>query len=279
MKQKLLGVILILQILFISFPVLAINFTPEDTYNSVVIVYTNSGIGSGFCVKENLIITNAHVIGSYKTVAINLYDKSTIKGEVIKVDLENDMAVIQIEKSLTPLSFCSESKIGDEVYAIGAPRDMIYTMTKGIISALDRELGNNSYIQIDASVNSGNSGGPLINDSGQVLGMITLKVSNAEGIGFAIKAKDIENFINGIDIKQNKNETLDGDTGEQSNKVTENNTEFTKIMKENDVLKISVCILIVLDIVIFLLFLKYFFLSRNIKKEKDEYDFEIEIEE
>ena len=273
MKYRLLSIVLLFMLL-ISFSAYAINFTPEETYNSVVVVYTETGVGSGFCIKENLIVTNAHVVGSNKNVAINLYDGTTIKGQVIKSNIEKDLALIKIDKQLTPLNVNAENiSIGQEVYAIGAPKDMPYTMTKGIISALDRKLGENTYIQIDASVNSGNSGGPLIDDTGNVIGIITLKANDAEGIGFALKsseilafAEDVENLPDG---SADETETFKEKTRE------EKNADLIRLTKENEILKITVIILSVLLVLSLLINLKI----RVKKNKKDEFDFEIEIEE
>ena len=281
MKYKIISITIVF-ILLISFSAYAINFTPEETYNSVVVVYTDTGVGSGFSIKENIIITNAHVVGYNKKVTVNLYDGTSIKGTVIKTDAEKDLALIEVDKTITPLSIISDNlSIGQEVYAIGAPKDMPYTMTKGIISALDRKLGQNTYIQIDASVNSGNSGGPLVNESGGVIGIITLKASDAEGIGFAINTKDINNFIEGVEVSKPQ---VSSDTEKKENDVLpgENNAETTEtqktLMAENDGLKIALCISVILNIILGLLYIHLLFKKRS-KKEKDEFDFEIEIEE
>lgn len=281
MKYKIISIAIVF-ILLISFSAYAINFTPEETYNSVVVVYTDTGVGSGFSIKENIIITNAHVVGYNKKVTVNLYDGASIKGTVIKTDAEKDLALIEVNKTITPLSIISDNlSIGQEVYAIGAPKDMPYTMTKGIISALDRKLGQNTYIQIDASVNSGNSGGPLVNESGGVIGIITLKASDAEGIGFAINTKDINNFIEGVEVSEPQ---VSSDTEKEENDVlpSENddkNDEMQKaLMTENDGLKIALCISVIFNIILGLLYL-HILLKKRSEKEKDEFDFEIEIEE
>ncbi len=273
MKYRILSIVPLF-VLLISFSAYAINFTPEETYNSVVVVYTETGVGSGFSVKEDLIITNAHVVGNNKNVEINLYDGTAIKGKVIKSDIDKDLALIKIEKSLTPLNINEDNlSIGQEVYAIGAPKDMAYTMTKGIISALDRQLGKNTYIQIDASVNSGNSGGPLVDDTGNVIGIITLKANDAEGIGFALKTSEILVFLEGVENIPNATTNED----EESEKRTqeEKNADLIQLVKENEILKITVIILSVLLVLSLLINLKI----RVRKKEKDEFDFEIEIEE
>ena len=281
MKYKIISIV-IMFILLISFSVYAINFTPEEIYNSVVVVYTDTGVGSGFSVKENIIITNAHVVGYNKKVTVNLYDGTSIKGTVIKTDTEKDLALIEVNKTITPLSIISDNlSIGQEVYAIGAPKDIPYTMTKGIISALDRKLGQNTYIQIDASVNSGNSGGPLVNESGGVIGIITLKVSDAEGIGFAINTKDINNFIEGVEVYEAQ---VSSDTEKEENAILPNennvkNDEMQKtLMAENDGLKTALCISVIFNIILGLLYL-HILLKKRSKKEKDKFDFEIEIEE
>lgn len=281
MKYKIISIV-IMFILLISFSAYAINFIPEETYNSVVVVYTDTGVGSGFSIKENIIITNAHVVGYNKKVVVNLYDGTTIKGSVIKIDIEKDLALIEVDKTITPLSINSDIlSIGQEVYAIGAPKDMPYTMTKGIISALDRKLGQNTYIQIDASVNSGNSGGPLVDDNGNVIGIITLKASDAEGIGFAINTKDINNFIEGVEVPEQQ-VSSETENGEKDILPNENNAETNEMQKtlmaENDGLKIALCISVIFNIIVGLLYLHILFKKRS-KKEKDEFDFEIEIEE
>ena len=95
----------------------------------------------------------------------------------------------------------SAVKIGDEIYTIGAPKGMAYTLTKGTISAKERIIREKSYIQIDAAINEGNSGGPLLNDSGEVLGMNTLKMTDSEGIGLSIPTDRIENYLKSLDIE------------------------------------------------------------------------------
>jgi len=281
MKYK-ISHLFIFCILLISSFAYAINFTPEETYNSVVVVYTDTGVGSGFFVEENIIITNAHVVGNDTRVTINLYDESTLKGSVVKTDFEKDLALIRVDEMNTPLMINTESiSIGQEVYAIGAPKDMPYTLTKGIVSALERKLGQNTYIQVDASINSGNSGGPLVDEDGKVIGIITLKASNAEGIGFAINTKDINNFINDVEVSSQTTSEEEKDVEnieEAEEKANISNEEINSLMLENDRLKVVMCISIIINIVLFLLYIHLFF-KKRVKKEKDEFDFEIEIEE
>jgi len=157
------------------------------------------GQGSGFILtREGLILTNNHVIDNAQRVEVTLYDKHKYKATVIGVDKQHDLALLTITApNLVPATL-SESNglvVGQRVYAIGNPFGLSGTMTRGIISAI-RSIGVQSgspiedAIQTDAAVNPGNSGGPLLNSRGEVIGITTLIASNGSdqsaGIGFAI---------------------------------------------------------------------------------------------
>lgn len=157
-------------------------------------------IGSGVAIDDGgYILTNQHVISGAKSIVVYFADRTTSSASVIWHDVSLDLAVIKSDTNL-PYLVCSEEKIkvGEDVIAIGTPLtlDFRHTVTKGIVSALNRTLqvensnGTISYmqnlIQHDASINPGNSGGPIINSKGEVIGINTLKASDAEGIGFAI---------------------------------------------------------------------------------------------
>lgn len=266
------AVICLICILFIPRPAFAINFVPETLYNSVTVVYTDKGLGSGFAIDTNTIITNEHVIDGFSTVTVKLYNGKSCTGKVIKSDKNADLALVQVDETLTPLKLVSEDNvsIGEEVYAIGAPEDIPYTMTKGIVSAKNRKVGNREYIQLDASINSGNSGGPLVDASGQVVGINTMKLVSAEGIGFAIGTSRINDFIN--DVTPQESNT---DEQSQNNNLPQSDieSEYKQAVAQNEKLKIAVIILSVLLIVAILIILK----SLIKKKRKGKYDFEIEI--
>ncbi|WP_252248238.1 trypsin-like peptidase domain-containing protein [Clostridium sp. ZBS20] len=266
-------IIFLMCILLIPKPAFAMNFVPETIYNSVTVVYTDKGLGSGFAIDENTIITNAHVVDSSSSVTVKLYNGKSCVGKVSKIDKKIDLALVQVEENLIPLTFASEDNIsiGKEVYAIGAPQDIPYTMTKGIVSAKNRKIRNHEYIQIDASINSGNSGGPLLDENGEVIGINTMKILDAEGIGFAIGTSKINNFINNV-----TQENINIDEDDQDNDLIQSDieTSYKKIVAKNEKLKIAIIILSVSLLVSILIILKL--LIR--KKRKDEYDFEIEIE-
>ena len=155
--------------------------------------------GSGFILdKQGHILTNNHVIDNAQRVEVTLYDKHKYKATVVGVDKGHDLALLLIDApNLQPatLSESTNLTVGQRVYAIGNPFGLSGTMTRGIISAIRsiRGPGNNPIedaIQTDAAVNPGNSGGPLLNSRGEVIGITTLIANNgadqSSGIGFAI---------------------------------------------------------------------------------------------
>jgi S1-C subfamily serine protease len=157
------------------------------------------GQGSGFILdKQGLILTNNHVINNAQRVEVTLSDKHKYKATVMGVDKNHDLALLKINApNLTPavLSDSQNLIVGQRVYAIGNPFGLSGTMTRGIISAIRSIHGpeNNPIedaIQTDAAVNPGNSGGPLLNSRGEVIGITTLIANNgadqSSGIGFAI---------------------------------------------------------------------------------------------
>ena len=190
----------------------AIGFDTEEVYASVVVVYAGDSLGSGFAIGENCIITNAHVIGSREQVTVQTYAGERYRGFVVSRNETIDIAVIGVSGvSFLPLQIADldRVKIGDDVYAIGAPNSLAYTLTKGVVSSKDRTVGMQRYIQTDAAINTGNSGGPLLNDAGEVIGVNSYKMSDAEGIGLAIP----------IDVVTTYLETGEIDLGEDGNVV------------------------------------------------------------
>lgn len=165
---------------------------------------TSTGVGTGIIVDEDgYILTNAHVVESSSnsaSVSVDLYDGSTYDGKVLWSDSSLDLAIVKIDASGLTAADLGDSdsvKIGDYAVAIGNPLGLKLerSVTQGIISGLDRSItttdGSSTnqmegLIQTDASINAGNSGGPLINSSGQVIGINTAKASSSEGLGFAI---------------------------------------------------------------------------------------------
>lgn len=165
--------------------------------------------GSGIVVSsDGYILTNTHVIDEGERATVQLYDGTTCAAKLVAADSQSDVAILKIEKTgLTPAVFASSKNIrtGDAVCAIGNPLSPDYslTMTSGIISATSREVSYNGAVmkllQTDTSINEGNSGGPLFNDRGQVIGITNMKIvssfSNIEGIGFAIPSDTLQSIV------------------------------------------------------------------------------------
>lgn len=164
---------------------------------------SSEGTGSGFVLDERgHVVTNYHVLEGAQEVAVTLYNGKTYPAERVGTDAINDLAVIRIDADdevLHPAEFGDSGvlRVGMRVFAIGNPFGLERTMTTGIISSLNRSLqvrANRtirSIIQIDAAVNPGNSGGPLLNTQGQVIGIntaIATKTGQSAGVGFAIPA-------------------------------------------------------------------------------------------
>lgn len=155
------------------------------------------GVGSGFIVsEEGTIFTNAHVVDGADTVSVTLKDGRTVEGRVVGTDPLTDVAVIDIDADnlpTVPLSDSNALQPGEWAIAIGNPLGLDNTVTVGIVSATGRTSGQVGvadkrvdFIQTDAAINPGNSGGPLLNERGEVIGMNTAIIQNAQGIGFAI---------------------------------------------------------------------------------------------
>lgn len=154
-------------------------------------------LGSGFVIDSSgIIVTNNHVIADADEITANFSDGTKLKAEVIGRDPKTDVAVLRVKpnKPLAAVSFGSSKKlrVGDWVMAIGNPFGLGGTVTLGIVSARDRDINSGPYdnfIQTDASINKGNSGGPLFNMDGEVVGINTAIISpsgGSIGIGFAV---------------------------------------------------------------------------------------------
>lgn len=182
--------------------------------------------GSGIIISEDgYIVTNNHVVDSSSastyydiseatSVKVSLYGEDTqYDAKIIGKDSQTDLAVLKIEKTgLTPAEFADSDtvKVGEFAMAVGNPLDLGTSITCGVVSALNRKVqdseGTTTYtcIQTDAAINSGNSGGALVNSQGQVIGINTLKVASTgvEGIGFAIPINSTTDIIDQLKTNQ-----------------------------------------------------------------------------
>jgi len=207
-----------------------------------------SSLGSGFIIKENgTVITNNHVIANAEDILVRVGDKE-YKANVVGADPYMDIAVLKMETKdkFTPVSFgdSDKARVGDWAVAIGNPFGLGGTVTAGIISARNRDINLTRYddfIQTDASINQGNSGGPLFNLKGEVIGINTAIIapgqSGSIGIGFAIPANAASNVIEQL---MEFGETKRGWLGVRIQEVTKEIAEVEKLKKPEGALVASV---------------------------------------
>ena len=207
-----------------------------------------SSLGSGFIIEENgIVITNNHVVANAEDILVRVGDKE-YDAKIIGADPYMDIAVIKMQTNdkFEPVTFgdSSKARVGDWVVAIGNPFGLGGTVTSGIISARNRQIGLTRYedfIQTDASINQGNSGGPLFNLKGEVIGINTAIIapgqSGSIGIGFAIPANAASNVIDQL-IKFG--ETKRGWLGVRIQEVSKEIAEVEKLKKPEGALVASV---------------------------------------
>ena len=207
----------------------------------------STALGSGFIIDEKgIVVTNNHVIQDAEDIIVRVNGDKEFKAKVIGADPLSDIAVLQLEtkEKFIPVKFGNSDKarIGDWVIAIGNPFGLGGTVTSGIISARNRSIGLSRYedfIQTDASINSGNSGGPLFDMSGDVIGINTaiLGRSGSIGIGFSIPSNSAKLVIDQL-IKFG--ETKRGWLGVRIQDVTKEIAEVEKLDKPRGALVASV---------------------------------------
>lgn len=169
--------------------------------------------GSGFVYdEEGHIVTNEHVVDGADSIEVTFSDGSSYEARVVGTDPSTDLAVLEVDapaSRLEPLALgdSGELQVGDDVVAIGSPYGLEETVTTGIVSAIDRRIeAPNGYsildtIQTDAAINSGNSGGPLLNMSGEVIGVnaqIESESGGNDGVGFAIPSNTVQSVVSQI---------------------------------------------------------------------------------
>ena len=199
--------------------------TAQEIYQrvnpSTVLIMSQVGdaamLGTGIIMTEDgYIVTNAHVISGGEYCLVKLWNDMVFEAELVGYDTQSDLAVLHAKDAASfPAAEFADSAycaVGDAVYAIGNPLglELRGTMTEGIISAIDRSITLDdtsiTTIQTTAALNNGNSGGPLVNDRGQVIGINTLKMSHAitstqagvEGLGFAIPTADARHIVDAL---------------------------------------------------------------------------------
>ncbi|MBU0599444.1 trypsin-like peptidase domain-containing protein [bacterium] len=169
--------------------------------------FEQTSLGSGIIIsKDGYIVTNEHVVRGALGIEIKLLDGRSFPAKIVGSDVDEDVALLKIKSLDLPCAILGNSDqlvVGEWAIAVGNPFGLNHTVTVGVISAKGRELpGVKSFgriykglIQTDASINPGNSGGPLVNELGEVIGINTAIVAQAQGIGFAIPINTVKKVI------------------------------------------------------------------------------------
>ena len=191
---------------------LALRDLVEKLGEAVVMVRTPTGLGSGFIIHpDGYVVTNDHVIAGERKISITQFRQT--KTELTKMNFENvrivassaenDLALLKIEDSLkgplptVPLGDSDEVKQGQRVFAVGSPLGLERSVSEGIVSLRNRLIGGRLHVQTTAEISPGNSGGPLFNYRGEVVGVNNMKVvaTGAEGLGFSIPVATVKTFL------------------------------------------------------------------------------------
>jgi len=192
-----------------------VGITTSVTTNYWGYQTTSAASGSGFVLTDDgYVLTNQHVIENSNSIKVTFYDGTTADAKLIGYDINNDIAVLKVEATgLTPVKLgdSENMNVGDEVIAIGNPLgELTFSLTRGVVSALNRSVTtstgvNMNLIQTDCAINSGNSGGPLFNLYGELVGITNAKYSgnsasgaSIDNIGFAIPINNVLDIVRGI---------------------------------------------------------------------------------
>ena len=182
----------------------------KNIQNSIYKIITASGTGTGFKVaNHDFLITNYHVVSGSKTVAVEDHNQNRYLAKVAMVNPEVDLAFLDVSdlkdvKGTIQLDPNNEVENLQKVYINGFPFGMPFTVTEGVVSAVNQPMNGRNYVQTDAAVNPGNSGGPMLNEDGVLVGVTTSKFTEADNVGFGIKHTDVIKEINDFSFEDVK---------------------------------------------------------------------------
>ena len=200
---------------FADLPIRSVKDLVAKFAEGVVLIQNPDGLGSGFIItKDGHCVTNYHVVEGQTRVAVTIFHR-TKNGELERKSIRNvkilslnphfDLALLQIPEQedleFKPVNIATDDsqREGDSVFAIGSPLGLERSVSEGIVSTKNRNMKGLVYIQTTAQINPGNSGGPLFNNRGQVVGVINMKLTFGEGLGFAIPVAYLRHFIHNRD--------------------------------------------------------------------------------
>ncbi len=184
----------------------------DSSVPSVVTIKTDVAQGTGFVItSDGYVVTNAHILGGSSIVQAVNYKQQILDAKFIGYDSNLDIALLKIPGTYSSLKLGNSNnvQVGENVIAIGNPLGLQFSVSQGIVSAIHRQGPNgiNAYLQTDAALNPGNSGGPLINKNGEVIGINNFKLGNSVGLGFSLESNYIKVAVNNISAKS-LNQTL-----------------------------------------------------------------------
>ena len=179
----------------------------ENAIKSVVTIRTDFSQGTGFIITSNgYVVTNDHIIKNANAAVIVDYQEKRYKVKLIGNDSETDIALLKINGTFNQLKIgkSEDISVGEKVIAIGNPLGLRFSVSEGIVSGIHRQGPTklNAYIQTDAALNPGNSGGPLMNKDAEVIGINNFKIGGGESLGFALEADYLKNSINKISERE-----------------------------------------------------------------------------
>lgn len=171
---------------------------------AVITLETKKGIGTGFVVNpEGEALTCNHVVAGAKEIKVTLANETEATAQVVARDESRDLALLKLDRTGLPavvFTPAAQLRPGATVVAVGAPFGLENSVTQGVVSAVGREIKGQEYLQIDAALNEGNSGGPVINAEGEVVGVATSVVAEADNVGFALPSEAVLEFLRSQDI-------------------------------------------------------------------------------
>jgi S1-C subfamily serine protease len=155
-----------------------------------VAVRADQSYGAGVAVdRAGFVLTNLHVVDGAKVITVTPFGAEAISADVLDSDRELDLALLRLAAPVSKAAIIGDSDalgVGDEVMAVGSPRKMYFSVSRGMVSFPNRFLDGVEYIQTDLPINVGNSGGPLVNDEGNVVGIVSFILRDSQGISFAL---------------------------------------------------------------------------------------------
>lgn len=167
----------------------------------------SQSIGSSFFVAPGLLATARHQIDNARRIVVHLPRGGTVQGRVAAQDKANDAALVRIEATgpgALPIG-AGKPTLGEEVFTVGCPLGLSHTLTRGVVSHPDRVINGQHLIQTDLAINQGNSGGPLVNARGEVIGIVHGRLTQSNGINFAVPAGAVSGLLAGTGATPNGN--------------------------------------------------------------------------